>query len=201
MRHIFQLSNYTISWIFSNFSGYLSNLPPSHFFKLHPPSIKHTVNHYDGEIVIILSDFSIKINLCISHDGAAKGGGIDNSVSTGYHPVLIRWVYILMLSKHLLPPRTTTLLSLFIIVTYTTITIPLTETTYIVVIIIVTIDSVSSSLTVTSHNTITVIVPCNSICSTLTKSFTHDFSSWLFAKYTILLFDIYCLFTQAPLKL
>lgn len=201
MRHIFQLSNYTISWIFSNFSGYLSNLPPSHFFKLHPPSIKHTVNHYDGEIVNILSDFSIKINLCISHDGAAKGGGIDNSVSTGYHPVLIRWVYILMLSKHLLPPRTITLLSLFIIVTYTTITIPLTETTYIVVIIIVTIDSVSSSLTVTSHNTITVIVPCNSICSTLTKSFTHGFSSWLFAKYTILLFNIYCLFTQTPLKL
>ena len=74
MRHIFQLSNYTISWIFSNFSGYLSNLPPSHFFKLHPPSIKHTVNHYDGEIVNILSDFSIKINLCISHDGTAKGG-------------------------------------------------------------------------------------------------------------------------------
>lgn len=91
-----------------------------------------------------------------------------------------------MLSKHLLPPRTLTLISLVIIVTYTTITIPLTETTYIVVIIIVTINSVSSSLTVTGHNTITVIVSCNSICSALTKSFTHGFSSWLVAKYIIL---------------
>ena len=111
-----------------------------------------------------------KTPLFTSHDGVSQGGSESNPVSTGYHPVLIRWVYILMLSKHLLPPRTITLISLFIIVTYTTITIPLTETTYIVVIIIVTIDSVSSSLTVTSHNTITVIVPCNSICSTLTKS-------------------------------
>ena len=103
-----------------------------------------------------------------------------------------------MLSKHLLPPRTLMLISLFIIVTYTTITIPLTETTYIVVIIIVTIDSVSSSLTVTSHNTITVIVPCNSICSTLTKSFTLGFSSRLVAKYTIFNLTITACCSKSP---
>ena len=103
-----------------------------------------------------------------------------------------------MLSKHLLPPRIITLISLFIIVTYTTIAIPLTETTYIVVIIIVTIDPVSSFLTVTSHNAITVIVPCNSICSTLTKSFTHGFSSWLVAKYTILNLTLTAYCSKSP---